>query len=266
MKKLAAIFCLLMLTSVAQGRHPLSSDKKIQITRDLMAEYGTAKVVIPRSKKPLEIDSKGNYNREVWLDAMDKFGPAAKLGNLVQITKFKFKQKKLVLQLNHGLKGGRRWWHRIRIYGGVSQRQRGTAVGGRGVHAPGGTTISLVFAETFPNIGANEIRRMLGPIIDFRQRSASEIYMDSLPKKFQQAISENIVLPGMDSDMVLLSRGRPNRKVRETHAGVESEDWIYGTPPGNITFITFEDGTVIEVRESYAGVGGEVKTAERVRQ
>ena len=267
MRKLGVAVCWLVLAaSAVDGRQTLSLDKRAQIVRELMAEYGTAKVIIPRSKKPLAINPKGTYDEDVWQDAMDKFGPAAKLGNLVQITNMKFERQRLILQLNHGIKGGRKWWHRIQISGGASPRQRGTPIGGQNVYAPGGTTISLVFAEAFPDVGPDEIKKMLKPVLDFEQRSATQLYVESLPEEFQEAIKENTVLPGMDRDMVLLARGRPNRKVREAQHGVESEDWTYGTPPGNITFVTFVDGKVTRVRDSYAGVGGEVRTDEPVEQ
>jgi hypothetical protein len=52
--------------------------------------------------------------------------------------------------------------------------------------------------------------------------------------------------------------GKPKRKIRETKDGVEYEDWIYGEPPGRVTFITFRGNTVVKVRESYGGLGGTV--------
>jgi hypothetical protein len=36
---------------------------------------------------------------------------------------------------------------------------------------------------------------------------------------------------------------------------LEVEDWVYGTPPGKITFVTFNGDKVIKVKESYAGLG-----------
>jgi hypothetical protein len=62
--------------------------------------------------------------------------------------------------------------------------------------------------------------------------------------------------------MVLLAKGRPDNKYRDFKDGVETEDWIYGAPPGNVTFVTFEDGKVVRIKDSYATVGGEVKTEE----
>ena len=43
------------------------------------------------------------------------------------------------------------------------------------------------------------------------------------------------------------------------------EDWVYGTPPGRITFVTFNGDKVIKVKESYAGLGGQVADPPVVR-
>ncbi len=64
-------------------------------------------------------------------------------------------------------------------------------------------------------------------------------------------------MEGMNHDEVLLALGRPLRKVREVKEGEETEDWIYGTPPGRIVFVTFKDAKVIKVKETYAGLGTE---------
>ena len=55
---------------------------------------------------------------------------------------------------------------------------------------------------------------------------------------------------------MLLALGRPRSKVRETKEGVDEEDWIYGLPPGKMTFVTFGNGKVLRVKETYAGLGG----------
>jgi len=36
---------------------------------------------------------------------------------------------------------------------------------------------------------------------------------------------------------------------------VELEDWVYGLPPGKITFVTFNGDKVVKVKEEYAGLG-----------
>jgi hypothetical protein len=62
----------------------------------------------------------------------------------------------------------------------------------------------------------------------------------------------------MDRDEVLLSMGHPNRKTRESKDGVDYEDWIYGEPPGRITFVTFAGPKVSRIKETYAGLGGSI--------
>ena len=62
----------------------------------------------------------------------------------------------------------------------------------------------------------------------------------------------------MDREQVRLALGQWTRKERETKDGMELEDWIYGTPPGKITFVTFNGEKVIKVKEDYAGLGTDV--------
>jgi hypothetical protein len=61
----------------------------------------------------------------------------------------------------------------------------------------------------------------------------------------------------MDRDQVMLALGRPENKIRETKDGMELEDWVYGKPPGKITFVTFHNNKVMKVKETYAGLGAE---------
>jgi len=97
----------------------------------------------------------------------------------------------------------------------------------------------------------------LTPLFEFERRTATQLYAQSLPPEVQKAIADKRVLEGMDREQVLLAVGHPRYKQRETKEGQELEDWIYGTPPGRITFVTFAGSKVIKVKESYAGLGAE---------
>ena len=242
----------------------LTPGQRAELIRNLNAEYGTAKVQIPRSKKPLELMPTGQYDREQWAGAMLKFGPAARLGDLVQITNVLFDGKKLVLEINYGIGGGRRWWHRIQVSGAGS---RGTTLGAtQNTHAPGGTKLALVFPQAVPVKTADEFKKMLEPVLDFNQRSATELYLDKIDVKYREAIERNEVIEGMDKEMVLLSKGRPSKKVRDFKEGIETEDWIYGDPPGEIVFVTFLDGDVIRVKSSHAAIGGWVQKTKPIER
>ena len=242
----------------------LTATQRAELVRELNAEYGTAKVQIPRSKKPLHLRPSGQYDREQWSEAMTKFGPAARVGDLVQITAISFDGRKLVFEINHGISGGRRWWHRIQVSGTSS---RGTTLGAhQNTHAPGGTKIALVFPDALPFKTAAEFKEMLKPVLDFERRSATELFLDTIEPRFREAIEAEKVIEGMDKEMVLLAKGMPSKKLRDFEDGIETEDWIYGQPPGEIIFITFLDGDVIQVKESVAEMGGWVKETAQIER
>jgi len=68
----------------------------------------------------------------------------------------------------------------------------------------------------------------------------------------------------MNREQVLLAMGHPRNKSRETQDGDEVEDWVYGNPPGKVTFVTFSEGKVVKVREDYANIGGSTAPALRI--
>ena len=242
----------------------LTTAQRAELVRSLNAEYGTAKVQIPRSKKPLQLRPTGQYDRDQWSEAMTKFGPAARVGDLVQITKVNFEGKKLVFEINYGISGGRRWWHRIQVSG---TSNRGTTLGAhQNTHAPGGTKLAIVFPESLPAKTAGEFKEMLKPVLDFERRSATELYLDTIEPRFREAIEAKKVIEGMDKEMVLLAKGMPTKKLRDFKDGIETEDWIYGQPPGEIVFVTFLDGDVIRINESVAEMGGWVKETEQIER
>ncbi len=255
---------LAALTTLPGTTEKLTPEQRVHLVRELSAEFGTAKVLIPRSKKPLELSAQGQYDREAWAFSMSKFGPAARLGDLVQITKIQFQSKKLIIELNNGISGGRRWWHRVQVSGSTSQNT--TLGANQATHAPGGTKIALIFDDGELPTTADEFKAMLNPVLDFEQRSATELYLDKIDAKYREAIENEEVIEGMDKEMVLLSQGRPVRKVRDFKAGVETEDWIYGEPPGDIIFVTFEDGEVIRIKEAYAALGGQVRETPHLKR
>ena len=263
---LAAI-CL-TVASTAPAEPTLPERQKQTLIRDLTAEMGSAKVILPRSKKALDIQPGGAIDLEEWGSALNEYGPAARVGDLVQITKVEFKGNRLVLEINYGIKGGAKWWHRVQMSGGgggMGGGQRGTTLGqNSATHAPGGTTIALIFEDGIPDKDAKEFQRLIKPILDFEQRSATELYMETIEPRFKQAIEKGEIVEGMDRDMVLVVKDRPDRKVREARDGVDTEDWIYGTPPGEVVFVTFVDGRVIRVKHEHANLGGEVRKIEPI--
>ena len=182
-------------------------------------------------------------------------GPAARLGDQVQVTKVTIESNKILLEINGGGRKQGHWYDHVDVgMGGGNNspmsRQQNTA-------APGGTRIALVFPGAVPSVKSAELRQMLAPVLDFEKHSASQQYVDTLPEPVKKAIKEQHAIPGMDKDQVLLALGRPHNKSRETNRdGDEVEDWVFGEPPGKMTFVRFSEGKVTEVHDSYANVGG----------
>jgi hypothetical protein len=126
-------------------------------------------------------------------------------------------------------------------------------------NAPGGTSIAILYHKPLEPTKASAIKKLLAPVLDFEKRSATELYADTLPPEMQKAIKERRALEGMDREQVMLALGRPTRKSREVKDGVELEDWVFGQPPGKITFVTFNGSKAVKVKEMYAGLGSEVE-------
>ena len=244
----------LLSTSLLGESQKLNFDQRVEIVRGLMAEYATVKTLLPRAKKPLEFESNGTYDKKKWEEIGKEFGPAARVGDLVQITKVTLDEEKIVLEINGGMRGKRKWYENVE----VGMGNRTSPIGQSNTNAPGGTSIALEFGKPVPALQAAELKKMLSPILDFEKHSATEQTMESLPPEVQLAVKQNRAIEGMDRDQVVLALGKPRTKMRETKEGLELEDWVYGNPPGKIVFVTFNGNKVTKVKETYAGLGGQV--------
>ena len=249
--------CLLWAGS--DSAKPLSRESRLQILRGLHSELATAKRALPRGEDPVPLDSEGQVDEEELQYLIGSNGAALLPGKRVQITKIDFRKEEIIFELNGGGKTTSKWYESIRITGSGGRTRPVT----RQVAMPTGSSIALRFESPVPDMTADEVKKILATLLDFSPRSASTIYVESLPKEMQEAIKNHQVLVGMDRQLVLAAKGRPDRKVRERHGRIELEDWIYGVPPSKITFVTFQGNEVIEVKEYMPGVASEaVRAAE----
>ncbi|MBS1855436.1 MAG: hypothetical protein JST11_08735 [Acidobacteria bacterium] len=257
---------LILVPGIAPSAEKLTEEDRVELIRGLSSEYATVKSLLPRSKKPLEFDAaNGTWDKRAWSAVARESGPAARTGDLVQITKVEIETDRLVLQINGGFKGGRKWYQGVQISGGMGGADVPVTGMGNDTNAPGGTSIALLFHKPMEPVKAAAIKKMLAPVLDFEKRSATEIYSETLPPETQKAIKEKRVLVGMTKDQVIMAVGRSQLRSRETKDGLETEDWVYGTPPGKMTFVTFNGDKVIKVKESYAGLGNQVENPPVVR-
>lgn len=233
----------------------LTEDQRIELLRGLSAEYATIKAVLPKSKKPLEFNSDGTWDQAKWSQIEKEAGPAGKIGDLIQVTNVSVEKERIVLELNGGMRSKTRWYDHVQVGMGTS-----TAPISRPDQnvAREGTVIAVVFGGPIGEVNAADIKKMLQPVLDFERKSVTENYIENLPEPIKEAIHAKKAVEGMDHDQVLLALGRPLRKSRENKGGTDYEDWIYGEPPGRVTFVTFSGAKVVRVKETYAGLGGSI--------
>jgi hypothetical protein len=258
MRAFAAIAILSVLPTAAPAGGKLTFEDRVELTRGLTAEYATAKVLLPRSKKPLEFDASNGYDKAAWAEIAKTGGPAARSGDSVQVTKIDIGSDRIELQINGGFNGGHKWYSNVQISGGMGGSSRPVPVAAGDSNAPGGTSLVILFRKPLEPMKAADVKKLLAPVMDFEKHSATEIYSENLPPETQKAIREKRALVGMDREQVVLALGRPAHKSRETRDGLELEDWVYGQAPGKFTFVTFNGDKVTNVKESYAGLGSEV--------
>ncbi|HET6933357.1 MAG TPA: hypothetical protein VFI72_00875, partial [Candidatus Angelobacter sp.] len=130
---------------------------------------------------------------------------------------------------------------------------------------PTGASMSLQFSKYVPEMNGEELKKLVSPVLDFSVKTAAEVYIDTLPPKIKQAVKAHEVLVGMNKDMVVMAKDRPQQKVREKDAsGKEYEEWIYGAPPQDVVFVRFKGDEVTQVKT--AKIGGQmiVKTEKEV--
>lgn len=238
----------------------LSREQKMELVRGLTAEWATAKVALPVSKKPLPYDSTGGRNVEKWEEELYKGGPAARPGDMVQITKVEVDDDKIKIEINDGSKKGS-FWDRVQIGGAAGT----VPITRPKTRAEAGTSIEIRFPDSIGDIDSKGVKRILAEVLDFEKRTAVETYLESLPEPIREAIKAEKAIVGMDHEQVALALGTDARKVRYTKDDVDYEEWIYGRPPGVITFVKFAGSKVVEVKEDFAGIGGSIATTDPVK-
>jgi len=254
----AALILAMAVPAPLASADKLTYDERVELVRGLTAEYATVKTFLPRSKKPLEFESTGTYDKTKWEEIAKQLGPAARTGDMVQLTKVTLEEDKIAFEINGGLKSGRHWYDHVQIGMGTQ-----TAPVSNGNNPTTGTNLEVLFHKPLSGLTSAEVKKILSPLFDFEKHSATQLYAESLPPAVQKAIAEKRVLEGMDREQVLLAMGHPAHKSRETKDGMEIEDWVFGTPPGKITFVTFNGSKVIKVKEAYAGLGKEAAGPEQ---
>ena len=238
-----------------KGREKLDDVTKMKLTQLLDAEFVHTRKYLPLGDKNTVITPDGlvKPNDAMLFQSMQAHGAAAKVGDKVQITNITFHDRSVYVEINGGPKKKSHWYQHISI------------MGSGGVAAPSdpnegqatGAAVTLQFEKYVPEMTGDELEKLLSPVLDFTVKTAAEVYIDTMPPKIREAMKKHEVLVGMNKDMVIMAMDRPQQKVREKDVnGKEYEEWIYGAPPKDVTFVRFYGDEVARVET--AKVGGQM--------
>jgi hypothetical protein len=233
----------------------LQPESRLAIVRYVFGEFAKAIRPLPAGKKGFRLLAGKPLDEKALRTAVSSSGPAVNTGDQVQISRIEFRDREIVFDFNGGGKKKTRFRDRVQVSLGSSGPMPGVSAGGNGSAAPGyqgtGSTVYLDFGKPIPDMTPDELKQLLGGILDFsKQRSAAVQWVQTLPPEVQQAIKDKKVIAGMSQEEVVAAVGKPERRVRERdNSGNDVEDWIYGRPPDKMTFVTFLGDKVVRVRE-----------------
>jgi hypothetical protein len=236
----------------------LQENTKLDLIRYVSGEFAKATRNLPAGKEGFLHHVDKPLSQELLERAVATHGAAVHIGDSAQITKLEFRDHSIVVDVNGGGRGKKRWRDHIQIgMGGSIPTARTTTTtpeqenGPPGMQPGMGSTIFLEFTKAVPDLTPDELKQMLSPFLDFaKQRSASVQWVDTLPPEMKKAIQERRPVVGMDREEVVAAIGKPEHKVRERDSeGNEIEDWIYGQPPSKTVFIRFMGDRVASIKQ-----------------
>ena len=224
----------------------MTPQTRIQVIRSLQAERVFARVLFPQGDKGLKLKNGViSPSEQAIAQQIAEYGPAVKPGDRCVISDVQIKDKEIILEINGGTKKKGKWYQHIQISGS----------GGGSAPIPGGpspqsldahgSSVTLEFDKFVPEVNGDQLRAMLEPVFDFKALTGSEAYQKTLPPKLQAAIRDHQILVGMDKEMVMYSKGRPQQRIRDKDdQGQDYEEWIYGKPPEEVDFVRFKGNEV----------------------
>jgi hypothetical protein len=236
----------------------LQERNKLDLIRYVSGEFAKATRNLPAGKEGFLLYVGKPLSAELLERAVATHGAAVHIGDSAQITKLEFRDHSIVVDVNGGGRGKKRWRDRIQIgMGGSIPTARTTTTtpeqenGPPGMQPGMGSTLFLEFSKAVPDLTPDELKQLLSPFLDFaKQRSASVQWVDTLPPEMKKAIQERRPTVGMDREEVVAAIGKPEHKVRERDSdGNEIEDWIYGQPPSKTIFIRFMGERVTSIKQ-----------------
>jgi hypothetical protein len=233
----------------------LQEKSKLDLIRYVSGEFAKAVKPLPAGKEGFHVSVGKPLATDLLDRAVATHGPAVNTGDNVQITKLEFRDHQIIVDVNGGGRGKRRWRDHLQIgIGGTYPTMQSTSTqdqGPPGMQPGMGSTIFLEFNKPLPDLTPDELKQLLSPFLNFaKERSAAVQWFDTLPPEMKKAIQDRKPVLGMDREELVAAIGKPDHKVRERDSdGNDIEDWIYGQPPSRTVFVRFQGDHVTSIKE-----------------
>ncbi len=241
----------------------MSKQTRFEIIRDFEAQLVYARTLFPMGSKGLVLkDGVITPNGQNLQQLLALWGPSIKPGDPAHISYVRIHDNHIHFDLNGGPVHRKKWYQHIEVSGtgGASvplSRDEST-------DNPHGSYLDVYFDKYVPEMSAAQLRSLLFPVLDFNAKSKEEAYLDTVPPKVKEAIKAHYVLVGMNTEMVLHSRGKPPKKVREKDGDADFEEWIYGQPPQDVDFVRIVGDEVVRVETMKVGGEKIVRTEKEI--
>jgi hypothetical protein len=241
---------------------PLSKQSRMDLIHAVDQELVYVRAPFPMGQQGLTLkDGSLSPSSEQVEQLIAMWGSAAKPGDRALITAVTFKDNLIHVEINGGPIRKLKWYQRLKLSGpGGTVPLAPTANTN-----PRGSFVNLVFDQYIPELSPAQLKDLLAPVFDFHAKTALEAYLSTVPPNVKDAIQHHRVLVGMNQDMVIWSKGRPPKKIREKDStGTEYEEWIYGEPPQEVDFVRFVGDEVVRVENMSVTGEKTVRTAKEV--
>jgi len=241
----------------------MSRQTRLQIIRDFETQIFYSRTTFPMGSKGLRLQNgvTSPHGQDLQ-QLLALWGPAVKPGDPAHISFVQIKSDHIHFDINGGAEHRKKWYERIEVSG-----TGGTPVPlspTQSQQNPHGTYLDVYFDKYVPEMTARQLRDLLYPALDFTARNKEEAYLDTVPPKVKEAIQAHQVLVGMNSEMVVHSKGKAPKKVREKDGDTEYEEWIYGEPPQDVDFVRIVGDEVVRVETMKVGGQKIVRTEKEV--
>jgi len=140
----------------------------------------------------------------------------------------------------------------VRVFGVTLEKPRtGVVYDSIGLNGASVSMLALLFNEKH---WAEELRHRNPDLVILNYGTNESGFAAFLTSEYEKQLREAIrrvraALP--DTSILVMSPMDRGQKD-----GDEIESWIFGDPPGKMTFVKFSEGKVVEVKDSYANIGG----------